>query len=443
MRSVSKNLIQTILIQFPTILFGLVGGIFSARMLGPEGKGVYALLYTNMEILSMLFGFGITLGINYFVASKKLSGQKVAGMSLGTIIFSSILVFALVFLSPNKLNLLFPEGHDALFFRCYLFFSFYMVLVNRIIVAFLNAKLRFKVVNRVTLFSAGLSMVILTTTFVLKDSMGWSIGIQEILALGLVTFFINHLIWIWCYLSFVRIRPEVFGISRSDIYSFYSYTTLGFLGGLINFFNYRLDVWMVSSYEDEEQLGYYSLAVNVAQFMMVISRTMGSVIMPYLSGDNEAIRRKNYILFAKLNTVITILALVFMFIGGDFLIYKAYGREFVYSISPFFILVIAMFFTCISQLQSVFFSANKMNRYGLYASLWGLATTLSLNLWLIPLIGIDGAAYSTLGSYLVYFLYLYIIHSYKIEGRLVNIFIPVRSDIPRFRELLKRNKLNT
>jgi O-antigen/teichoic acid export membrane protein len=40
MSSAGKNIMGTVFFQVPTLILGIIGGIFLTRLLGPEGKGV-------------------------------------------------------------------------------------------------------------------------------------------------------------------------------------------------------------------------------------------------------------------------------------------------------------------------------------------------------------------------------------------------------------------
>ena len=50
----SKSIQYTIFTQIPTQIFGIIAGIFITRLLGPEGRGVYAIFYADVALFSTL-----------------------------------------------------------------------------------------------------------------------------------------------------------------------------------------------------------------------------------------------------------------------------------------------------------------------------------------------------------------------------------------------------
>ncbi|HIP31151.1 MAG TPA: hypothetical protein EYG86_00170, partial [Crocinitomicaceae bacterium] len=68
MNSFSKSAVYTFLTQIPTQLFGIISGIFITRMLGPEGKGIYAIFYADISLFITILGFSINTAIIHYLA---------------------------------------------------------------------------------------------------------------------------------------------------------------------------------------------------------------------------------------------------------------------------------------------------------------------------------------------------------------------------------------
>ena len=96
-KKLSKSIIQTILTQIPTQLFGIIAGIFITRILTTENRGVYAILMANVNLFITLFGFSMTTVIIYFLASKKLEIKQVLGLNI--IAFIAMLLISLIVIS--------------------------------------------------------------------------------------------------------------------------------------------------------------------------------------------------------------------------------------------------------------------------------------------------------------------------------------------------------
>ena len=83
MRGLTGNILRTFSTQVPSIIISIVSGIFLTRLLGAEGKGVYAIFFANMEIMVMIFAMGCDMGIIYYGANKKISQEKLQAISIG------------------------------------------------------------------------------------------------------------------------------------------------------------------------------------------------------------------------------------------------------------------------------------------------------------------------------------------------------------------------
>ncbi|MFN3916645.1 MAG: oligosaccharide flippase family protein [Flavobacteriales bacterium] len=439
MRSLSQNLIQTFLVQFPTIFLGVISGVFITRILGPEGKGVHSIMFANLELLALFLSFGADLGIVYFMSNKKIAPEKLAGLAFWTIVISVILAFMMIFLSGKNWNIFFPEKYDGLFYQLFLFVIFCITLINGLCASFLKGAMQFKRINRIMLFNSVINVLGFGLLYLLRSSLPFEAGIKSVLIASILMLTLNSVFWIYSFLKLINIKPDIWGINKMHIKLFYGYTIVGFMGMVVNFFNYRLDIWMVSYYKGEEQLGYYTLAVNVAQFMLLFSRTMGVIMLPYLSEKSNDERKELFVLFSRINTTITLGFLLIFLVVGQLVIPLLYGQVFIASVPSFYILIFAVFFTCISQLQTTYFASNNMNMQCLNSNILALSATVLFNFLLIPKYGIIGAAYATLISYSVNFAYLYFIQLKSIDRKMLNIFVPAPSDYQKIKALIKKH----
>jgi O-antigen/teichoic acid export membrane protein len=91
--SVSKNAKYSILTQIPTQIFGIISGIFITRILGAEGRGLYAIYYADISLFTTLLDFSIITALIYFTASKKITESKIIGIASVFSILTVLLTF--------------------------------------------------------------------------------------------------------------------------------------------------------------------------------------------------------------------------------------------------------------------------------------------------------------------------------------------------------------
>ena len=80
--SFSKNSFFTLLTEIIIFIFGFIYLIVVARILGPEGKGIYSLILLIPGLMMVFGSFGIESANVYFIGSKKYKIQEVVANSI-------------------------------------------------------------------------------------------------------------------------------------------------------------------------------------------------------------------------------------------------------------------------------------------------------------------------------------------------------------------------
>ncbi len=427
MRSLTSNILRTFSTQVPSLIISIVSGIFLTRLLGAEGKGVYAIFYANIEILVMLFAFGADMGIIYFGSNKNISNSKLQGISLYILLIS--IPFIAFFLFVVDIDFLFPKNYNALFFRFFLFGIFSLQLVNTFFTAFLKTTKSFKYINRISLLNSVFNVSTYSLLFYFQSIGLVEVSIDLIFKVSLIILSLNSLLWLISFFKEVDFIPDLKLSYRLDIFPFYKYIFFVFVSVIINFLNYRFDIWLVSYYEGNSQLGIYALAVNFAMFILLYAKIIGGVMMPYLSEDNDGQRKKYFTTYSRINFASVIIMVIVLAVVGESFLTLLYGKEFSSSAEPFNILLIGMVFTAMSQLFSIMLFSKGKNNIALLANSVGLISTVLFDVLLIPKYGIIGAAIATTISYFILFSVLlqYLLRKEKLK--ISEIFVIKKKDL--------------
>jgi len=434
--SLNKHVIHTFLTQIPSILLGIVAGIFITRLLGPEGRGIYYLFQVNIQFATLLLGASLTNGLIYYMANKQLDQRSLLGISLYVLIFSTAVVLlgtALIMsvFSDWKKHV-FPIGYDTLFYAAYFSASFFLTILNTIVSGFLQGRKHFGSVNTIALLNGALNLACFGIAFLIYQLFGTTIGVKEIFVIAVGILLLNTLLWLYFYARHIRILPTMVLSWNKVVKPFSSYTGLGHVSNVLNFLNYRFDIWVVSYYCDFTQVGFYGLAVNIGQFLWMISTPISSVLLPYLSESNVATKMTMLRLYSRLNGTASILGAVLIFLLCDTLVPLVYGEEFSPSTLPLKILLIGIVFSSLTKPFASYLASNNMIRHNLIATIFGLIATIFFDLYLVPRMGIVGASWATVIAYVAVFLYVYWAMSYKAGMVFGNYFWLTREDIKTF-----------
>lgn len=439
-RSVVSNIAGTFIIQIPNYILGLVAGIFLTRQLGPEGKGVHTLLTTNVQLMVMFLGLNLPGAIQFFVASKKLEAKQMTGLAMFLLLTGSLIVFILLFLIPHWGNVLLETNYDTYFFRVYLFISFFISNFNLIITGFLQGHHRFREVNRVSFLNSILNFVIFVSLYFAVSNNYIEAGLPEVLILTVVILALNTLFLVFFLRKYVKMQWSL-SLSNLELRPLLNFMLPAYFSVLINFFNYRLTIWMVNYFEGNEQLGYFSLALNFAQMMLMVTMAINTVLFPYFAAKSETDDIVKDFNFAfKINLIIMFFATIGLIICSPFLIPAFYSDVFIPAIIPVQILAIGTFFCSQSQVFGHFFGARNKNWLNSIIYSLALVFLVVFGFILTPEYGIEGAAYASVASYLVMFILFLIAFKSYYKASVLSLFIVNKSDYYRFKSILQ-NKL--
>jgi len=417
------------------MLLGIISGIFITRILGPDGKGIYAVFQANLDFLTFFLGLSIGNGIIYFSSSKKLSPEKLAGMSVYflAVICLVLAVFFLLVMGSRFKEVFMPEHYDSLFYVVYLCLAFLVSTINTILSSLIQGYKLFKIINAIALINSVLNVVCFPGLFFLIKIYHIHIEVKEILILSLVILIVNTIITYYFYKRKVDLKVDL-NINYKEVVSpFFRYILVVYIGILVNFFNYRLDIWvLMNCSKDMKSVGYYSLAVSIAQMLWLISNPFVNVLLPYLAESNSSIRITRTFMYSRVNISILIIASIILFFAGRYLIPMVYGSAFKEAVYPFEILLVGLFFSSATKPLGVFFAAEDRFIINTYSNLIGLIFTIIFCFWLIPVYGIVGACVATNASYISMFIFTLGMFLIRAKGYNKNWFLLKKEDIKEF-----------
>ncbi len=436
----SKHLISSVLTQVPVFILGVLSGVFSTRILGDEGKGVFSLFQANSQLFVLVFSLGIQTGVVYFISSKKIEERVVIGMALSVFGICSLILIGILILSSliDAGTYFLPEGYSSPAYMMALFLLFLLSFLNSIFGAIFQAHSKFSTINFIALSNSILNVFAFTGLFFMFDS---KLQTSEerfniILVITLSVLLINSFLWLFHYNKQIALKPNFNFEFKNQFRTFISYNTSIYIGMFINFFNYRLDLWIVNHYLNNNELSYYSLAANINQIILFLAVTIASVMLPNLSGKTEEERAETFIKVSRLCFSLFFFITLTGYFLSSWIIPFMYGNEFESTVMPFQIILPGMLFSCITQVFSIFIVSSNRNIFNITACSAGLVFTLVLDLLLIPRIGIGGAAIATTLSYFVIFVITYIFVIIHIKKRTFNLFVPLRGDVRQVIQLL-------
>ena len=399
--SLKRGLFYTLLAQLPMLVLFFAGSTFMTRLLAEEGRGIYALFQNQIVLFSLLLGLNLNLGITFFIPRTDFPRKDVLGVALSLVVACGVvfpfLIWGAVTLDRDH-GLVFPEGYTGLMYCGYLYLSVMLGLLGTVLTSVFLGLKRFKALNQVNILTSALSAGFFGAIYWYTDALG-AMNIPLVFISTLAMQLITVLIWCVLYVQEIGYLPPLV-LKGPALTAMVRFSVVGLAANIIQTINYRFDVWVVQEYSGVSELGLYAVAVGLAQLFFYIPTSFSRVMQPFLFGSDGTTMREKFLSLSRMNTTSVLVGCVLLGAIASTAIPLLFGVNFTGSVSPLLILLPGIVFASAWKFLAVYVIHMQQQHFTLLASFVGAIVTIGLDLLLIPIWGINGAALATTISYL-------------------------------------------
>ena len=209
-----------------------------------------------------------------------------------------------------------------------------------------------------------------------------------------------------------------------------------YLGGVLNFLHYRVDIFIINIFLNPTSVGFYFIAVRLAESIWLVSQSAATVLFPKVAAETDSQRLKDVTPIVCRNILfVTFLIVVPLLAFSHWIIVLFYSEEFLASVRPFQILLIGTLFVAGWTIL-----ANDMGGRGkpmlvTFCSGFSVILNIVLNVILIPKKGIEGAALATAISYFITFIITVLIYDKTSGNKMIDVIIPKKSDLMLYKNI--------
>ena len=430
--SATQNISFNLLSQVPLILSGIIVSIITARLLGAEGKGIIGIYTQNIILINLLFGLGLNQAATYFSSKAKNNLGPILKFGLFHSIISLIITvsLALVLFLKNHGYTMIPEIDD--FYWAYIYMSVSIILNqgNGYINAVLFGSQEYREANKLSILKAIISTILFSSLYAFGDRINNSMIIQVMI----VSLIGNGLQLLLGLKGFNRLKIEwEQPLTIQQIKSFYLFSKDGYLSSILNYINYRIDIFILAYYVPISEIGIYLLAVNLSQMFWLVSDSFSKILIPIFTKKPLTQFRISIIFrFVRLHGTAVIMLSFIVSVLSPLLIPTIFGDEFSETALLLNILLIGNLFACSSKVLSIIPFASNNLRINVIATSIGVAFTLIFDFTLIPIYGSIGAAIASSISYLSIFISVLLLSSIKLQFPVYNPLVLSNEDFKFF-----------
>jgi len=387
-----KDTLTTFTAQIIAVVLALVVTIVVARVLGPSGKGAYALIILIPTLLALVGNLGIGIASVYYGGKKKYdwadlaSNSLVSAVALGIPLALAFLAYFLVF-HPSFLRDI--EPHYIVIALLIVPFS----LLTGYFSMILLGQGRIRQYNLLQVAPGVVSLVLILTLL-----LAFRGGILGVIIASVTAALVSALLSALLVRKATRItwafHPGVFKESLR-------FGVQGYLSNVIQFLNYRLDMLMVAYFMTTASVGYYSISVAMAETLWYFPAAVGTIIFARTPGLSAEEANRTTPRICRNTLFITALAALALLGLSRYIIPIFWGSAFLPALKPLWILLPGIVALVIWKVLANEMAGRGKPIINAYAAGVSLAVNVLLNLLLIPRWGISGAAFASSVSYTV------------------------------------------
>jgi O-antigen/teichoic acid export membrane protein len=433
--SFTKNTLITFTTRVSTLILGMVISIVIARVLGPEGKGVYSLAILLPTLLLTFISLGIYPATIFYIGKKKYPLSEIFGNNVTvTILLGGVAVLIGLFIIFFFGTKLFPGVEKE-----YLFLALPLVLFT-LFFSFISSILvgleKFKKYNFIYFLQVFIFLILILILL-----LGLGFKIKATIISYVLSFFLTGII------LFIVVKKEIKEINLKLNWRYFrdsfSYGFKVYLGSILDFFQIKINRFLINFFINPAAVGLYSVSAGLAEGLWLLPMATATVLFPRAASEKDETKLKEFTPLVCRNVLfITLASALFLFSISHWLVPFLYSEKFFQSIRPFQILLLGSL-----AFSGMKILGNDLNARGkpmllTYGTAVATIFNIALTIWLVPKSGIIGAAWASSISYFIGFSLIIIFYLRISHNNLSEILLLKRSDLSFYKNFfLKIKKL--
>jgi PST family polysaccharide transporter len=362
-----------------------------ARYLGPENLGKLSYAQSLVAILSVL----ASLGMDQILYRDLVAYRNREIDLLETAIIAKFFFGAIAFLTAVAISLSIGDDFILTLLIGITAFTFLINPLGTIGILF-QAHVKAKYTSQVAIFLAFFIPILKILTIYFDEGIIY-------FALTLVIEAIVTSIWyLYIYISHFKENPlhwrfqlDIFKNLMKDSWPF-------LLAGLFAYIYARIDQVMLQHYIGSHAVGLYDTAVKLSNMWSFFPALIIASLFPAIVQAKKHSRLqyiKRYSSLTVLIAFITVSITLFVFLTADYLILLIFGEQYIESIPILKIYIWSGAMAIMGIMVQQYLITENRGVFNLILAMTGAVVNIVLNLFLIPLYGMTGAAIATLFSY--------------------------------------------
>ena len=377
----ARKVAETFVTRIALLLLSVATSIAITRLLGPEGRGIFAIAST-LSAIGIQFGdLGLSSSNTYFAAKERLLLPVLAGNALFVSLVMGtaaiVLLAALDWAWPDFLPM---QGVTLWLALGAIPFGLARAFTQNLLTGIQDVR----GVNRYSLWSAALLLALIAGAGIRHD-----LTAQNALAVSLIATCAG---WGWMLLR-LKSHSETIRFSAPALRRSVAYGMKFYAANFFAFMLLRSDMLMVGGLLGKTQAGLYAVAITLANLIYMLPNVVGTILFPRLSASENG--REKWAATRQALIATCALVVISGVVSGLLarpVILRMYGVKFAPAVPAFLCLLPGMLFWGSSSVLSAYTASEGLPARSLFIFFAAFALNLTLNFALLPRYGIVAAS---------------------------------------------------
>lgn len=388
----SHDILATFSTRLVLMALALVSSIALARLLGPEGRGLLALVLLLPEWAATLalLGYDQANAVYAGLEPEKRSALTWHSLWIALVLGGSLAVASIAF---------FFLGAPGTSFLAHVPTSLYLLALGAIPVRFLSAYWGaiLRGIKKILLLNTVDVLMRVMSLGLIIALVSWrQLGVSGAVIADVTISVASALVTLALLRASYTLGPPRFDRRLFARTTAFALTAHG--GTVAAYLNYRLDQLMIAILLPPEQLGYYAIAVGIAERLWILPGSIATPLLPHLASTPDRDPALAAVIARHVLVWLGLIA-VALFALADFAIPFLYSEAFAEATTPLRWLLPGIVTLSVGKILVAEILVREKPRYTLWASSGAALVNLLGNLLLIPRMGTAGAALASSMSY--------------------------------------------
>ena len=412
-----------VLVLFGTQVFGaaigIINGIVLARLLGPAAKGEYYILVLVPATTMILISLGLPQAFGFFAARGQTVGILTKAIVLTVVLCLAAFLALMVSMPILREDFLRGLGLEQILF------AFVALPLG------LNATFTTSIVigRQMVRWYAIINMTypIASTVLLILVLGGLGPSVNGAIAVYLIATSIQSIGFALGARLVGAAKTQAEPVSYRQLFR---YGLPFYPGSITSFFSARADVYLIAwlVVEPSAPLGYYSMAVGLAELVFFFPNAVATLFFPHVAGSSREESDRQVAMVSRVALLVTAVVALAIAPAAVLMIWTVLPA-FTPSLPALFVLLPGVVALSTTKVVNGYVTGIGMPAIASSVNVFAFVLNIIVNIILIPRFGIVGASAASLVSYAASSAVFTAIAAQLANARFLDFWVPRRSDL--------------